>query len=71
MFSAPRAIAGVRQKMDKNLNHLTSKIIEAAINVHKELGPGLLESVYNSCLIIELKNMNLNVQFGSSAASYI
>jgi len=45
--------------MDKNLNYLSSKIIEAAINVHKELGPGLLESVYNACMLIELKNMNL------------
>jgi len=28
------------------LNELSSRIIKAAINVHKELGPGLLESVY-------------------------
>ncbi|MGC8811229.1 MAG: GxxExxY protein, partial [bacterium] len=48
--------------MDANLNYLSSKIIEVAINVHKELGPGLLESVYNSCMIIELKNMNLMVK---------
>jgi len=48
--------------MDKNLNYLSSKIIEAAINVHKELGPGLLESVYNACMLIELNNMNLLVK---------
>ena len=48
--------------MDKNLNYLSSKIIEAAINVHKELGPGLLESVYNACMLIELNNMNLIVK---------
>ena len=44
------------------LNEITSKIIGAAINVHKELGPGLLESVYNSCLSIELKNCGLEVK---------
>ena len=43
------------------LNNLSSNIIQAAINVHKELGPGLLESVYQSCMLIELNHMNLNV----------
>ena len=33
---------------------LTERIIACAIEVHKELGPGLLESVYESALIIEL-----------------
>jgi len=44
------------------LNQLSAKIIAAAINVHKELGPGLLESVYQACMIVELKCVNLNVQ---------
>ena len=44
------------------LNQLSSLIIKAAINVHKELGPGLLESVYKSCMVIELKDMKLKVQ---------
>lgn len=44
------------------LNELTSKIIGAAISVHKELGPGLLESVYNACLSIELKNCGIEVK---------
>ena len=34
----------------KYLDDLTYKIIGAAIEVHKHLGPGLLESVYNKCL---------------------
>jgi GxxExxY protein len=45
-----------------DLNELSSKIIRAAINVHKELGPGLLESVYQACMLIELRNMDLEAQ---------
>jgi GxxExxY protein len=48
-------------KMD--LNELSSKIIKAAINVHKELGPGLLESVYQKCMVIELRLMGLEAEF--------
>ena len=44
------------------LNQLSSQIIKAAINVHKELGPGLLESVYQSCMVIELRIMGMKVQ---------
>ncbi|PQP34874.1 GxxExxY protein [Desulfobacteraceae bacterium SEEP-SAG9] len=44
------------------LNQLSSQIIKAAINVHKELGPGLLESVYQSCMAIELSEMGIMVE---------
>lgn len=37
------------------LNELTYAFLGCCINVHKELGPGLLESVYHQCLIEELK----------------
>lgn len=33
-----------------------------AINIHNELGPGLFESVYQSCMVVELKDMGLNVE---------
>ena len=45
MFSTPAEI-----------DQLTEKIIGCAIEVHKTLGAGLLESVYRECLIIELAN---------------
>ncbi|RLB13221.1 MAG: hypothetical protein DRG35_07285 [Deltaproteobacteria bacterium] len=37
-----------------DINKLSSKIIGAAIEVHKALGPGLLESAYEECLCYEL-----------------
>ncbi len=52
----------MRQDHIIELNQLSSQIIKAAIAVHKELGPGLLESVYQSCMVIELKNMNIKIQ---------
>ncbi|AUC21213.1 GxxExxY protein [Polaribacter sejongensis] len=41
---------------------ITEKIIGAAIEVHKTLGPGLLESAYQECLFFELKNLGLKVK---------
>ncbi len=47
---------------DLSENQLAEKIIGAAIEVHKELGPGLLESAYEAALFFELNSMNLLVQ---------
>jgi GxxExxY protein len=41
---------------------LTERIIGAAIEVHRRLGPGFLESLYEKALIIELKKRGLAVQ---------
>jgi GxxExxY protein len=38
---------------------LTGKIVDCAITVHKLLGPGLLESAYEECLLFELKTCGL------------
>ena len=43
----------------EELNVLTEKVIGAAIQVHRELGPGLLESAYAECLAIELADCGL------------
>ena len=43
-----------------DINKLSSKIIGAAIEVHKTLGPGLLESAYEKCLCHELKLRGLS-----------
>ena len=46
----------------EQLNKLSQDIIGAAIEVHKFLGPGLLESVYEICLIEELEQRGMKVQ---------
>lgn len=42
-----------------SLDQLTYDIIGAAIQVHNQLGPGLLESIYHECMKIELANRNI------------
>ena len=42
-------------------NELTDAIIGAAIEVHRRLGPGLLESVYRRCLAYELRKRGFSV----------
>lgn len=46
----------------KDIDDLTYLIIGCAIEVHKELGPGLLESIYESCFIEELSRKELAYQ---------
>ena len=46
----------------KDLNTISHDIIQVAIEVHKELGPGLLESVYRKCLAKLLRNMGYQVE---------
>jgi GxxExxY protein len=45
-----------------DLNSITHDIIKAAIEVHKELGPGLLESVYRKCLAKVLRDFGYDVK---------
>ncbi len=51
------------QQLDINqINLLTRNIIGAAIEVHKFLGPGLLESTYEECLCHELNSRQINFE---------
>jgi GxxExxY protein len=43
-------------------NAITGEIIGSAIEVHRNLGPGLLESAYEACLLWELRQKGMNVQ---------
>lgn len=43
-------------------NELSNKIIGCAIELHRSLGPGLLESVYESALAFDLEEIGLNIQ---------
>jgi GxxExxY protein len=44
------------------LNEISRQIVDAAIQVHKKLGPGLLESIYRECLVYELRKRGLKVE---------
>jgi GxxExxY protein len=45
----------------EHLNELSSVILKSAIAVHQEMGPGLLEGIYQHCMILELRNRGLIV----------
>ena len=44
------------------INAIGTRIVDSAIKVHKALGPGLLESVYEECMAYELERRNLSVE---------
>ena len=44
------------------LNEITQAIIRGAIEVHRGLGPGLLEAAYQACLCYELQQVGLHVE---------
>lgn len=47
-----------------DINQLSSAILHCAFKVHSALGPGLLESAYNACLVQELRLYGLRVDAG-------
>ena len=53
-------VTEITEKKDNST--LTGKIIGAAIEVHRALGPGLLESAYEACLTYELRLRGLKVE---------
>lgn len=44
------------------LNELSNEIVSAAIEVHKQMGPGLYEEIYEECLIAELANREVRAE---------
>jgi GxxExxY protein len=50
------------ESIDRETDAIAKQIVDAAYAVHSTLGPGLLESVYESCLEYELKERGLRVE---------
>ena len=48
--------------MIEDINNLTSKVLGLAFEVHTQLGAGLLESTYESCLFYELRANDIDVE---------
>ena len=59
MQSTPRTESTERAEGLRDLNEITRGIIAAAMEVHRHLGPGLLESAYQECVCYELSRMGL------------
>jgi GxxExxY protein len=47
--------------VSNHVNSLASQVVDAAVKVHKHLGPGLLEHVYEECFVYELRQRNVRV----------
>lgn len=45
-----------------NENEISNLIIGASIKVHREIGPGMFESIYEECLCVELMNLDLKIE---------
>ncbi len=52
----------MHKPIPEKAEYAAKEIVDAAFQVHKELGPGLLESVYESCLAYELEKRNLKIK---------
>ncbi len=50
------------QKLSEREEFLAKTVVNIAYNIHKQLGPGLLESIYEKCFSYELNNSNLIYQ---------
>lgn len=48
--------------MEMELDEISGQVIGAAIAVHRELGPGLLESAYEACLVHELRQRGVQIE---------
>jgi GxxExxY protein len=66
IFNAENAVDAEKfkskEKSREELNGISGRIIEFAIEVHKELGPGMLEKAYEVCLVHELINNGIKAE---------
>lgn len=53
---------GTEVNEEKRLNKITETILGVAINIHRALGPGLLESTYEACMVYDLSQTGLRVE---------
>jgi GxxExxY protein len=60
-FLAVRAVMS-NEDEGEHLNSMSNRIIGAALRVHEELGPGMLESAYEACLMYELLEQGFGVE---------
>lgn len=58
----PQSNHGKNQPIPQRTNDLSREAVDAAFSVHTKLGPGLLESVYHTCMIHELRKWGLRVE---------
>jgi GxxExxY protein len=58
----PQGALGTQGKSKEELDEITSSVIQAGIDVHRALGPGLLESAYQACLAFDLVERGLRVE---------
>jgi GxxExxY protein len=50
------------KETDESLDQIAKEIVDSAFKVHSALGPGLLEQIYESCLVKELTKRKLSVE---------
>ena len=60
VISSGKGVGGTPARQPDPLKQLTERIIGCAIEVHRQLGPGLLEGTYEAALCIELQTAGLN-----------
>lgn len=58
----PRGAETQRKELSDDLNRISGKVVDAAFRVHSSLGRGLLESVYEACLVHALSQSGLKVE---------
>ena len=61
LFTAENA-EDAEMDQEERLNKITETIIGAAIDVHRALGPGLLESAYEACMVYDLIQVGMKVE---------